>query len=203
IKAISEGKVDPINQFDPIEYSRLVRRITRNSMMVKGTDITSRVGLGQNRGITTAQAKTLTALKKFYDGADILGTDLHRIYSGAIVGLRTSKTFSKNKADNVLYAARASVALNAWAVKNPNATESDYQAFFDRLMDRSFMDNWGRGWFARKPEEQRIAVRENIQAFEEELGIEIMPTITTKAERDKLKSGTKYRDSKGNIATKK
>lgn len=203
IKAISEGKIDPINQFDPSEYTRLERLITQNSMMVKGTDITSRVGFGQDKGITTAQSKDLTALKKFYDGADILGTDLHRIYSGAIIGLRTSKTFSKNKADNVLYAARASSVLNAWAVKNPNATESDYQAFFDRLMDRSFMDNWGRGWFIREKEEQRVAVRENIQAFEEELGIEIMPTITTKAERDKLKKGTKYKDSKGNIATKK
>lgn len=178
IKAISEGKTDPINQFDPSAYSKLERRITQNSMMVKGTDITSRVGRGQTGGITAAQAKDLTALKKFYDGADVLGTDLHRIYSGAIVGLRTSKTFSKNKADNVLYAARASSALNAWAVKNPNATEADYQAFFDRLMDRSFMDNWGRGWFARAPEEQRIAVRENIEAFEEELGIRNVKVIS-------------------------
>ncbi len=203
IKAISEGKTDPINQFDPAEYSRLERLITSNSMMVKGTDITTRVGFGKNGGITTAQAKDLTALKKFYDGADILGTDLHRIYSGAIVGLRTSKTFSKNKDENILFAARASAALNAWAVKNPNATEADYQGFFDKLMDRSFMDNWSRGWFIREKEEQRVAVRENIQAFEEELGIETMPTVTTKEGRDKLKSGTKYKDSKGNVATKK
>ena len=178
IKAISEGKVDPIGQFDPIAYNRLQRRITQNSMAVKGTDITNLVGRGEFGGITDAQARDLTALKKFYDGADILGTDLHRIYSGAIVGLRTSKTFSKDKADNVLYAARAMSVLNAWAVKNTNATEADYQAFFDRLMDRSFMDNWSRGWFARKPEEQRIAVRENIESFEEELGLKNIRVIS-------------------------
>lgn len=183
IKAIAEGKADPIGQFDPVAYSNIERRITQNSMMVKGTDITNLVGKGTSGGITAAQAKDLTALKKFYDGADILGTDLHRIYSGAIVGLRTSKTFSRDKADNALYAARASAALNAWAVKNPNATESDYQDFFDRLMDRSQMDNWGRGWFIREKEEQKVAIRENIQSFEEELGIETAEVISPSGEK--------------------
>jgi len=179
VKAIHNGDIDPINKFDPTAYNNIVTKITKNSMGVKSTDITTPVGMGTNGGWTAAQAKDLTALKKFYDGADILGTDLHRIYSGAVVGLRTSKAFSANPTENAFLAARTLASLNAWAVKNQQAGETEYQDFFNRLMDTSKLTNWQKFWVGRDPAEQRLAIRQNLATFEKELGIEANP-ITKK-----------------------
>ena len=107
IDAISSGKIDPVDEFDPKTYDALSIRIARNSKAVNGTDISGRVGLGKNGGITTKQSEELTRLKKFYDGADVLGNSLHRTYTSAITGLRTAKRFSRNKTENIQFAAQA------------------------------------------------------------------------------------------------
>ncbi len=169
IDAISSGKIDPVDEFDPKTYDALSIRIARNSKAVNGTDISGRVGLGKNGGITTKQSEELTRLKKFYDGADVLGNSLHRTYTSAITGLKTAKRFSRNKTENIQFAAQARSVLDSWAVQNPDATEDDYQAFFDRLIDNSRMNTWGRGWFTRKAEEDRISIRENIEDIQKEL----------------------------------
>lgn len=169
IDAISSGKIDPVTQFDPKTYDILSVRIARNSKAVNETDISGRVGLGERGGITTKQAEELTRLKKFYDGADVLGNSLHRTYTSAITGLKTAKRFSRNKTENIQFAAQARSVLDSWAVKNPDAKEEDYQAFFDRLIDNSRMNTWARGWFTRKAEEDRISIRENIEEIQKEL----------------------------------
>ncbi len=169
IEAISTGKIDPVDQFDPKAYDSLSIRIARNSKAVNSTDISSRVGLGKQGGITTKQSEELTRLKKFYDGADVLGNSLHRTYTSAITGLKTAKRFSRNKTENIKFAAQARSILDSWAIQNPDATEDDYQAFFDRLIDNSRMNTWARGWFTRKAEEDRISIRENIEEIQKEL----------------------------------
>lgn len=169
IDAISSGKIDPVNEFDPQAYDALSVRIARNSKAVNSTDISGRVGLGKRGGITTKQSEELTRLKKFYDGADVLGNSLHRTYTSAITGLKTAKRFSRDKTENIQFAAQARSILDSWAVQNPDAKEEEYQAFFDRLIDNSRMNTWTRGWFTRKAEEDRISIRENIEEIQKEL----------------------------------
>lgn len=169
LDAIKAGKVDPVDEFDPEAYERLAIKISRNSKSVKSTDISGLVGNGDINGLTIRQAEELTKLKKFYDGADVIGNSLHSTYTAAMTGLKTAKAFSKNKVENTRLAAQARSALDSWAVKNPDATEEDYRNFFERLIDNSRMNTWGRGWFTRESEENRIAVRENLAEIQQEL----------------------------------
>ncbi len=174
LDAIAKGKIDPVDEFDPKAYDNLSIRISRNSKSVKPSEIGNLVGKGKVGGLTVSQAEELTRLKKFYDGADVIGNSLHRTYTGAITGLRTAKAFSRNKNENVELAAQARSVLNAWAVQHPDATEDDYAGFFNRLIDNSRMNTWGRGWFTREIEENRVAIRENLQELKEELDTELV-----------------------------
>ena len=169
VEAIKAGSVDPIDQFDSKAYDDLSVRISRNSKQVKGTDISGRVGVGKRGGITVSQAEELTRLKNFYDGADALGNSLHRTYTMAITGLKTAKRFSRNETENIQLAAQARNLLDAWAVKNPDATEEDYQNFFDRLVDTSGLTRWERFWAGRNPAEERLATQKNIAEIQKEL----------------------------------
>lgn len=171
VNAIRAGKVDPITQFDAEHYKNLSQRIANNSSEVSTTEIGNSVGRGEVGGLTGAQSEDLIRLKKLYDNADILGTDTHKIYMGALVGMRTAKAFSKNKAENSQLAARAMVALNRWAVRNPDATESDYQAFMDNLIDNSNLTGWERLRIHGNLNEDRFAIQENLNEIEAELGI--------------------------------
>ncbi len=171
VNAIRAGKVDPITQFDATHYESLSRRIANNSSEVSTTEIGNSVGRGESRGLTGEQSEHLIKLKKLYDNADILGTDTHKIYMGALVGMRTAKAFSKNKAENSRLAARAQVALNRWAVKNPEAKEADYQSFMDNLVDNSNLTGWQRLRIHGNLNEDRFAIQENLDEIEAELGI--------------------------------
>ncbi len=124
---------------------------------------------GWDEDLLDAADQALKRFFVFYDGADVLGNSLHRTYTSAITGLKTAKRFSRNKTENIQFAAQARNVLDAWAVQNPDATEDDYQAFFDRIIDNSRMNTWSRGWFTRKAEEDRISIRENIEDIQKEL----------------------------------
>ncbi len=169
INAIKSGDIDPVDKFDPQAYNNLSVRISRNSKSVKSSEIENAVGKGDDGGITVKQKEVLFDLKKKYDGGDLIGNRLHSTYSGAISGLRISKAFGKNKVDNVKLAAEAQSVLDSWALKNPDASESDYEDFFNRLVDTSNLSGWYT-FFTRKTKEQRVAIQENLQEMKKEIG---------------------------------
>lgn len=187
VNAIKEGKIDPVDTFDPQAYNNLAIRISKNSKAVSAGEIENSVGKGKKGGITVKQKEALFDLKKKYDSGDIIGNRLHSRYSDAVSGLRTSKAFSLNKVENVKLAAEAQSVLDSWAIKHPDATEDEYEDFFNRLVDTSNLSGWYT-FFTRKSKEQRTAIQENLKEMKTEIGDK--PTYTKGQKIDR--NGKKY-----------
>ena len=169
LDAIKSGKVDPINEWDPNAYDSMAVRIRRSPHSVKFSDIHNMVGKGMNGGITADQADVLLGVLKKYQGADILGNDLHRNYSSAISSMKTAKAFSKNKVENAKLAAKAMSTLDAWAIKQESPNAQDYQDFMERLTDTSDLSWWTRLWAGRDAAEGRVAVGRNLAEIQREV----------------------------------
>jgi hypothetical protein len=181
VQSIKDGKVDPVDKFDPEAYNDLSIRISKNSKSVSQTEISNAVGLGEKGGITVAQKEVLFNLKKKYDSGDVLGKESHRLYSSAINKLRAAKAFSGNKVDNANFATKSQSLLDKWAIDNPEATFEDYEAFYNRLIDTSgYSAGWDRFWFGLSAGGKKAAIRENVTKLREELNVSDSETDLTK-----------------------
>ena len=166
---LKAGKVDPINTWDADAYTNLAIKIRRSPYSVKISDIRGKVGLGEKGGITADQSDVLTELWRTYTGADVVEKGRHAVYSSAINGMRTAKAFSLDKTENSIMAAEAMTLLDAWAIKQEDPTDVDYQNFFDRLTSTADLSWWDRFWVGNDKYEGRLAVGRNLAKLQQEV----------------------------------
>ncbi len=165
VKAIREGKIDPIYEFDFEYYNQLSARIAENPRSVSEGEINRAAGRGKNRGITAGkdgQQGALIKLKRFLQGVD---PSVHRTYTVGISGLKSAKAFSKSKKLNNKLAAEAQILLDTWATEETR-TREDYQDFYNGLIDTIAITGDGLVWKSRKAEAQIAS--ENMAKFVED-----------------------------------
>ncbi len=206
VDAIKAGKIDPVDEFDLVYYKNLSDRLATNSRTVPESEINGAVGKGTDRGITggeNGQQGNLIKLKRFLENNEA-DQRLYSEYTKALSTLKATKAFHQNRKRNDVLAAEAQILLNQWA-STENRSPLDYQQFFDGIIDTVGLTSGGLWWSGQTEEQRRASVgmREFAISMGADLGEE-MPRIVEgdTAAWKKLKSGTKYIDSKGNIAIK-
>ena len=196
IAAISEGKTDPVYEFDAEYFNQLSQRISNNPHGVSEAEINNAAGRGKNRGITAGengQQGQLIKTKRFLQN-DIANARLFSLYSDNINSLKQAKAFHQTKKKNDALAAEARTLLNAWATSE-SRTENDYRMFYDGLIDTIEMDGLSKGWFwTHKNTEQKIQ-SERMESYVRSLGVGLgdEPTGNTYKKGDtKIINGTTW-----------
>lgn len=179
VEAIKDGKVDPVTQFDAETYNKWSIKITRNPELVKESDIRGLVGMPD--GVTVAQAETLLSLKRKFTEGKSLNNDIHDMYSTVLTSLKTSNAYSKDKVKNAKLAGKSQILLDKFTEQNPEATEEEYEKFFNKLIENNYElwkgDNllhplrFIRGLITvGTKKETRRSIPQNIEKLEKELG---------------------------------
>lgn len=146
IKALQKGDTDPMSEYDPATYLELSRKVNNTPEKVTEGELAGYVGKGKNGGITTDQYETLRGrleqkTKKAEE--DPLKSRLSDRFHGAIDGLMTGKFFSGNRAETERIGAKAHNTLDAWILKNPDATAEDYEKFFNQILSAKDFQSGG------------------------------------------------------------
>jgi hypothetical protein len=160
VKAINEGKLDPVYEFDSDYYDNLSKRISNNPRSVSESEINLAAGRGKNRGITAGkdgQQGKLLSLKRFLQDDEAQG-ELYKTYSEKLTALKAAKIFHQNRKRNDVLASEARILLNNWA-QGDIRTIQDYETFFDGLLESIGASNLEPAtgfWFSFESGEQRI-----------------------------------------------
>ena len=123
-------------------------------------------------------------VKDIYE-PETISNEIYKQYSSAITGLKTGKMFSRETSKNISFSVKAQEMLRLFAKQNPDATEKEYEEFFNRLIENQ-TSWWGIGpggksfWnsFRREKGELRYSLPRNIEAMEKETATPSKTAIT-------------------------
>lgn len=159
IKALNEGKIDPVLEYDTNYYDLLSRRIANNPRSVTEPEINAAAGNGKDKGITagkTGQQGELLRLKRFLQDDEAQG-ELYKGYSEKLASLKAAKIFHQTRKRSDILASEARILLNSWA-KDGVRTIQDYETFFEGLVESigaSSLEPETGYWFSSKASEQK------------------------------------------------
>ena len=124
------------------------------------------------------ESNTVDSFVKDIYKPDTVSNATYKAYSSAIGNLKTGKMFSREATKNINLSLKAQDLLRKFAEENPDATGTEYEKFFNRLIENqtSFWGGIFTGksfWqsFRREKGELRYSIPRNIEALEKDLSI--------------------------------
>jgi hypothetical protein len=161
---------------------------------IMATDMTQQQKFDKIMSLSSKlESNTVDGFVKDIYEPETVSSDIYKQYSSAINSLKTNKMFSSDRVKNVSFSVKAQNLLKRFAKENPEASEKEYENFFNKLIENQ--SRWwaivpgGRpwSWIHKERTELMKSIPLNIAAMEKEYKATDTDDLTSMSDEELLK----------------